>query len=381
MPVDMSGLLLSSFERTKRAYSTALKEGDVEAARSKAEECARLLRLLADHVPSQRRMYLEKAEKWERAASEVHTEHKVRESRQEDSDGFESYAEGLISTSKVKWDDIGGLDETKRLLMDTVVIAGIQKPESIKPWKGILLFGPPGTGKTLLASACAGSLDATLFSVQAGKVTSKYFGESSKLVSALYETAREHAPSIVFVDEFDSLSLSRGEEVSEASRRMLSTLLSELDGFQDKKSDTLVLTLAATNTPWSIDQAVLRRFPRRIYVPLPDVDACREIIGIHTRGMELRVDVDGIARECVDRLYSGSDIASLCQQAMWSMVRDENPRLHELAKLPYEQLRSRSLKTRALTEQDFKDAMRKIKPPITLKDIEKYERWNEEFGG
>ncbi|WP_297070522.1 ATP-binding protein, partial [Thermococcus sp.] len=197
-----------------------------------------------------------------------------------------------------------------------------------------------------------------------------------------YEVAREKAPSIVFLDEVDALTTKRSGEQSEASRRMLSTLLTELDGFQDKGSDLLVLTLAATNTPWDLDEAVLSRFPRRIYVPLPDRKATKEIIRINTRGLDIsRLDLDAIAEESVRRLYSGRDLKNLCQGAIWNMIHEENPDLHKLAELPYEKLRKRSLRTRPLEMRDFEEAFKRIKSPLTRKDIERYEKWAEEFGG
>ncbi len=384
MKIDLSGPLLNQLDRASKDFKAAMQREDYRTARKKALECASILRKLAEMIPHQRENYLEKAERWERVAKSVEEgkSKKVVEKSGSDEDELRGYVEGLISKSNVKWADIGGLDDVKRLMMETIVIAGLQRPESIKPWRGILLFGPPGTGKTLLAAAAAGSLNATFFNVKADKVLSKYFGESAKLVSALYSAARDHAPSIVFIDEFDALSLSRSGDVSEASRRMLSTLLAELDGFQDKKSDKLILTLAATNTPWDLDQAALSRFPRRIYVPLPDAKACVEIIKIHTKGLDVsKLDLGEIAEMCVERLFSGRDISNLCQQAIWNMIRDANPSLHKLAELPYDELRRKSLKTRALEMSDFMDAFGKVKSPLTKRDVERYERWNEEFGG
>ncbi|WP_456467985.1 ATP-binding protein [Archaeoglobus sp.] len=384
MKIDLSGPLLNQLDKASKDFKAAMQREDYRTARKKALECANILRKLAQMIPHQRESYLEKAERWERVARNVEEgkSKKVVEKNGSDEDELRGYIEGLISKSNVKWDDIGGLDDVKKLMMETIVIAGLQKPESIKPWRGILLFGPPGTGKTLLAAAAAGSLNATFFNVKADKVLSKYFGESAKLVSALYSAARDYAPSIVFIDEFDALSLSRSGDVSEASRRMLSTLLAELDGFQDKKSDRLILTLAATNTPWDLDQAALSRFPRRIYVPLPDAKACVEIIKIHTKGLDIsKLDLNEIAEMCVERLFSGRDISNLCQQAIWNMIRDTNPSLHKLAELPYDELKRKSLKTRALEMEDFMQAFEKVKSPLTKRDVEKYERWNEEFGG
>ena len=386
MKIDLSGPLISAFENVKSEFKKAKESGDYRTARNKALECANILRQLAKRIPEQRKTYIEKAERWEKIAKQVEelekgTKRIVEKKEAMEINELKSYIEGLISKSEVGWIDIGGLENVKRLMMETVVIAGLQKPESIRPWRGILLFGPPGTGKTLLAAASAGSLNATFFNVKADKVLSKYFGESSKLVSALYSVAREKAPSIVFIDEFDALSLSRSDEVGEASRRMLSTLLAELDGFQDKKSDKLVLTLAATNTPWDLDQAVLSRFPRRIYVPLPDVKACVEILKIHLRGLNTsKLNFEELAERCVERLYSGRDISNLCQEAVWVMIRSENPELYKLAELPFEELKKRTLKIRPLETSDFDEAFKKVKSPLTEKDIERYEKWAEEFG-
>ncbi|QDA32455.1 ATP-binding protein [Thermococcus indicus] len=398
MPVDLSGPLMSAFKKAKKEFEEAIKKGDRETARKKALECSRILKQLAKYDEFNRESYLQKAKKWETIARDVETgrygvKRKHRPMKEggsgkeagtesEEEDKFKQYVENLITKSKVKWSDIGGLDDVKRLMMETVVISALQRPESIQPWKGILLFGPPGTGKTLLASAAAGSLNATFFSVKASNVLSKYFGESTKIITALYEVARERAPSIVFMDEIDALTTKRSGDQSEASRRMLSTLLTELDGFQDKKSDILVLTLAATNTPWDLDEAVLSRFPRRIYVPLPDKEATKEIIKINTRGLDIsRLDLDAIAEESVRRLYSGRDLKNLCQEAIWNMIREENRDLHKLASLPFHELRKRSLRTRPLEMRDFEEAFKRIKSPLTRKEIERYEKWAEEFGG
>ena len=399
MEIDLSGALMKQFKKAKLEYEKAKESGNTTLARKKALECSKLLKELAKYDSYNAISYLEKAKKWQLVAENIDeifepkskpkptkkpTSSKQNQSEEDEDeiDKFKNYVKNnLIQKSSVKWDDIGGLEEVKRLMMETIVISALQKPKSIQPWKGVLLFGPPGTGKTLLAAACAGSLDATFFNVKASSVTSKYFGESSKIITALYEVARELSPSIVFIDEIDALTTKRSDGVSEASRRMLSTLLTELDGFQDKGKDLLVLTLSATNTPWDLDEAILSRFPRRIYIPLPDKEATKEIIKINTKGLELKVDLDEIAERCVEKLYSGRDLKNLCQEAIWNMIRDVNKDLYELAKLPYKELRKRTLKTRPLTNEDFEEAFKKIKSPLTKKDIEKYEKWAEEFGG
>ncbi|AIF70139.1 cell division protein [Palaeococcus pacificus DY20341] len=393
MPVDLSGPLLNEFEKTKKEFDRALSQNDLETARKKALKCASLLRELAKHVPYNSEFYLKKAKKWEKVAEQIEkgeygkkavvsAEGKRTQQDEDEEDQFKEYARNLIAKSNVTWGDIGGLDEVKVLMMETIVISALQRPKAIQPWKGILLFGPPGTGKTLLASAAAGSLNATFFNVKASNVLSKYFGESSKIITAIYDVARKNAPSIVFIDEIDALTTKRSNDTSEASRRMLSTLLTELEGFYDKGSDVLVLTLAATNTPWDLDEAVLSRFPKRIYVPLPDKKATREIIKINTKGLDIsKLDLDAIAEESVRRLYSGRDIRNLCQEAIWNMIREENRDLYKLANLPFHELNKRSLRTRPLEMRDFEEAFKKIKSPLTRRDIERYEKWAEEFGG
>jgi len=303
----------------------------------------------------------------------------------EEGEVFEKYVEqNLVTTSGITWDDIGGLDSIKQTIKESVVLSIIEeKPEAIKPWKGILLFGPPGTGKTLLAAATAGSLKATFFNVKVGQILSKYFEESSKLVSALYGVGRRKTPSIIFLDEFDSVALSRSGEVAESSRRVLSTLLSELDGLQDKHTENYILTMAATNTPWDIDKAVLSRFPKRIHIPLPDKEACREVIKIHTFKEGLEFDeriLEQVAGKYTEKLFAGRDIATMCNDAIWNMVRSENPTLSSLADKTVDAIRKYKLKTRELTTEDFEKAFESMESAVKAHDLEKYERWAKECG-
>ncbi len=381
----MRSLYLSLFEECKRKYEGALGRGDLEAARDYALKCARILKALAEKVPGKREFYLEKAESWENAARELgpRPPSPVPQSntrRISSEDEYRSRVEGLISRSAVTWNDIGGLCGVKKLLAQSVALAFAKKPEAIKPWRGILLFGPPGTGKTLLASAAAGSLNATFFNVKASDVLSKYYGESSKLITALYQVARERAPSIVFIDEVDALSLKR-ESVHEATRRTLATLLAEIDGFKGR-GEGFVLTLASTNTPWDLDEALLSRFPLRVYVPPPDKGAAKDILRIHTKGLDIsKLDLDAIAEESVRRLYSGREIANLCSLAIHHMLEDVNPELTDLERLSNLEVNGLELKVRPLEMRDFEEAFKKIKNPLTRKEIERYEKWAEEFGG
>ena len=399
MTVDLSGFLTTELKKSIQEFQVARSKNDRVTFCEKAYNCAVLSCQLAEQRPSFREKYLADAKKWDLIASgrmpwsperkgySPSRKQLMRDEKQSgnricsDKSDASFSASSLISSSSVKWDDIGGLEHVKRLVKETVVVAGLQKPEAIRPWKGILLFGPPGTGKTMIAAAAAGSLNATFYDVKADRVLSKYFGESSKFIASLYDSARELAPSIVFIDEFDALVSARGEGTSEATRKLLSSLLTELDGLQDKKMDRLLLTMAATNTPWDLDPAILSRFPRRIYVTLPDEVSCEAIIHLHTEGLGIdKLDVADLAKRCVEHMYSGRDLQNLCQQAIWTMIHEENPRMDELADLPFDELKKRVLSTREISNADFEEAFGRIRSPVRREDIERYGKWNDEYG-
>ncbi|KAG9129427.1 hypothetical protein Leryth_018489 [Lithospermum erythrorhizon] len=180
----------------------------------------------------------------------------------------ESLSRDIIRGSPdVKWETIKGLENAKRLLKEAVVMP-IKYPKYftglLSPWKGILLFGPPGTGKTMLAKAVATECNTTFFNISASSIVSKWRGDSEKLVKVLFELARYHAPSTIFLDEIDAIISQRGEARSEheASRRLKTELLIQMDGLT--RTDELVFVLAATNLPWELDAAMLRRLEKRI---------------------------------------------------------------------------------------------------------------------
>lgn len=285
----------------------------------------------------------------------------------EDEARYSGEIAALIHRSRVTWDAIGGLDATKKEIKFTYGVALAQKPEGVKlaGWRRMLFYGPPGTGKTLLAAATSNGLGATFFNVKASNLLSKYFGESSKLITALFDAARSEADegfAVVFIDEVESLCLPRGDgSDSGAERRVLSTILSELDGLADKGEDRFVLTIAATNAPWDLDDAVLSRFQKRIYIPLPDAGARRSILEIllEKEGHRLAYSVDDIVARTES--FSGRDLERLANQAVNVMVEELNRDVPRFVDEGREKIESYQLKVRPLTRHDFDAAFERIR--------------------
>jgi len=291
----------------------------------------------------------------------------VREADLVDGDLYARDIAALIHKSKVTWDDIGGLNETKREIKFTYGLALAEKPEGVRlsGWRRMLFYGPPGTGKTLLAAATSQCLGATFFNVKASNILSKYFGESSRLITALFDAARSEADegfSVVFVDEVESLCLPRGEgSESGAERRVLSTILSELDGLADKGDDRFVLTIAATNAPWDLDGAVLSRFQKRIYIPLPDAAARQEILEILLvkAGLKLDLPMDEVVKRT--DWFSGRDLERLANQAVNVMLEELNGEIPGVVDKGREAIEAYQLKVRPLTRCDFDTAFERIR--------------------
>jgi katanin p60 ATPase-containing subunit A1 len=291
--------------------------------------------------------------------------------------------EEIISTlivsqkPEVSWDDIGGLDEAKKDIREAIILPFVKaKPPYIKAPRTILLYGPPGSGKTLLAKASSNTLSATFFEARMPTLLSKYFGESQKLINTLFEKAKKTQPSLIFIDELDSVAMSRDSNIDESTRRVLAQLLTEIEGFNTSK-DERVLIMGATNKPWDLDDAVVSRFQKRIYVPLPDDRARRAILQIHLEGADIsEINMSSLVERTGG--FSGRDLASLCRQVITNMVREQNP---SIERLTVKELEAYSLKYRSLQVKDFDSAFEKIKPTTQPKDIEKYEEWRKEFGG
>jgi len=297
-----------------------------------------------------------------------------------------SIVTNLSHSSKITWDDIGGLDETKNEIKFALGMTLAQHPAgvTIAAWTRILFYGPPGTGKTLLAAATSNAVKSTegvpsvFYNVKVSSVLSKYFGESSKIISELYGTARDTSPSVVFLDEFESLAGQRDASDSGAERRILSTLLSELDGMDSKgRTDLYVLTIAATNRPWDLDNAVLSRFEKKILIPLPDETTRDRILKIHLqkKGFATDVPYDELVR--LTNGYSGREIERFCKEVTTEMVEGMNRDIPALVDTGLDTVKKYKIKVRPLTREDFVNAARLIHPQTTPEEMQKYFNWKE----
>ncbi|CAK9234170.1 unnamed protein product [Sphagnum troendelagicum] len=244
----------------------------------------------------------------------------------------------------VTFDSVGGLDTIKQDLKELIILP-LQRPDLfahgklLRPQKGVLLFGPPGTGKTLLAKAIAKESSAVFINVKTSTLMSKWFGDAQKLVTAVFTLAYKLQPAIIFVDEVDSFLGQRRVAEHEALTNMKTEFMALWDGFSTDQ-DARVMVLAATNRPWELDEAILRRLPRAFEVGMPDKQQRASILKVILKGEEVaeNLDIDQLASLCEG--YSGSDLSDLCKQAAYLPIRDllEEEKLHPegfiTAKLP-----------------------------------------------
>ena len=282
----------------------------------------------------------------------------------------------LIITEKpmVKWDEVVGLETAKKAVKEAIVYP-VQRPDLFPlGWpRGILLFGPPGCGKTLLAAAVATEIDGNFYSIDAASIMSKWLGEAEQNVSKLFISARkssnEGKPAIVFVDELDSLMGTHSNEVG-GEIRVKNQFLKEMDGIMDKGKALHVYVIGATNKPWDLDWAFIRRFQKRILVPLPDHNTRLNMLKHYTGNLEITADVDLHELARLSEGFSGSDIRDVCQSAQLSLIGE----FFESGKAL-----DKEAKPRALTMHDFRNIFDTRKPSVSLDMLSLYTRWFEAF--
>jgi transitional endoplasmic reticulum ATPase len=271
--------------------------------------------------------------------------------------------EVMVEAPLIRWDDIGGLDEPRDRLKEGVELP-LKHPEAfrrlgIRPAKGFLLYGPPGTGKTLLAKAAARESEANFIATKSSDLLSKWYGQSEQQIARLFSRARQVAPTIIFIDELDSLVPARGGGLGEpqVTERVVNTILAEMDGLEELQN---VVVIGATNRPTLIDPALLRpgRFDELIYVGVPDTAGRRRILAIHTKDMPLAsdVDLDKIAQRS-DR-FTGADLEDLVRRAGLTALR-------------------KGLEAKEVTMADFEVALGETRASVTPEMLEEYSRIQE----
>uniref|UniRef100_A0A4W6DDB2 vesicle-fusing ATPase n=1 Tax=Lates calcarifer TaxID=8187 RepID=A0A4W6DDB2_LATCA len=259
----------------------------------------------------------------------------VKESQSDDKGCVYGWGNGLcaivMEKPNIKWNDVAGLEGAKEALKEAVILP-IKFPHLFTgkrtPWRGILLFGPPGTGKSYLAKAVATEANnSTFFSISSSDLVSKWLGESEKLVKNLFSLAREHKPSIIFIDEIDSLCGSRSENESEAARRIKTEFLVQMQGVGNDNEGVLVL--GATNIPWTLDSAIRRRFEKRIYIPLPEEHARGFMFKLHLGSTPNSLtESDFVTLGKKTDGYSGADISIIVRDALMQPVRKVQSATH-----------------------------------------------------
>lgn len=392
MPIDLSGPIKRLIDENLGKARKSEESGKRTEAVPLYRQAAGLYRQWAQETdtPELKKQRLLNAETYEKYAEHLASGKAAHpqpagaqmERGDEDEEGLDRQIEHLVYRSPVTWSDIGGLEKTKEEIKLAFAMSIVGTPPGVRleGWRAILLYGPPGTGKTMTAAAASNGLHATFFNVPLSNILSKYFGESSKLASALFRVARQKAPAVLYMDEFESLAAQRTGEESGAERRILSSILAELDGIMTKGDDRYVLTIAATNVPWLLDKAILSRFQRKILIPLPDPPARESILTIllRKRGLSSETPLSEIV--AATEWFSGRELDALARAAVNHMVLEMNADLTSLADQGQEAIRSYKLKVRTLGRKDWDAGLATVQRVTTERSYQDFLKFKQEAG-
>jgi SpoVK/Ycf46/Vps4 family AAA+-type ATPase len=349
------------------------RQGAKNNAISRYERTVEILLKLCALYPgvSQNRLYLEQIENYRQRIKQLKENGHFEDNR---ATGQPARLDQLVLTEKpdVKWNEIADLHDAKKAIEEAIVFP-VKRPDLFPlGWpRGILFFGPPGCGKTLLAAAIASEIDAAFYSIDASSLISKWLGESEKNVAELFSHAREAAHDgeavIIFIDEIDSFFGIRGDEVG-GEVRTRNQFLQEMDNILDKKHPTHVYVIGATNKPWDLDLPFIRRFQKRIYVPLPNMEARAEMIQLYGKDLRLASDVDVAALLEKTDGYTGSDLHDIFQAAQTRVAREV-----------LEGNQANNGQARAITMDDLREILRRRKPSVSPHVLGMYDKWFETY--
>jgi vacuolar protein-sorting-associated protein 4 len=327
----------------------------------------------------QNKVYMEHAEAYKKRIKELQSDSATVDHPGESFDSKDSKSvkfDQWVLTEKpdIGWDEIAGLDRPKRAIEEAILFP-VRRPDLFPlGWpRGILFFGPPGCGKTLLAAAIASEIKGVFFCADAASLMSKWLGESERNVQQLFAKAREVSengqPSIVFLDEVDSLMGVRGEEVG-GEVRTRNQFLKEMDGILDKKKKYHVYVIGATNKPWVLDEPFIRRFQKRIYIPLPDIKARMDMFQVYSRDLKFGNNLDFAELGRMTEGYSGGDIRDLFQSTQMKVVRD----FFQSAKG-----NDNSASPEPIRMEDFQTILTTRRPSVSPSNLKRYFDWDETF--
>ncbi len=355
---------------------------------------------LKDRLINKQREYIEHVESMSDNNGPPKGAQKRAQKEAPDSDALPSLDDTIITESpNVRWDQVAGLEDAKNALKQAVTLP-IKFPQifvdELKAWRGILLYGPPGTGKTFLAKAAATEAGATFFSISSADLISKWLGESERIVKRLFQLARERKPSIIFIDEIDSVCASRDASDGSLSR-VKTEFLKQMDGIGDDQSG--VLLLGATNLPWVLDIAMHRRFQKRIYIALPDEAARAAIFKLKAGDTLCKLTQQQFAHLASKTDgYSGADIGTLVQDALMTRARKVQEATHfkrigkqgmyvpcspgddGAIEMTCEDVPGDKLQPLPVSYNDFCKSLAASRPTVRTVDLEQYEQWTEELG-